>query len=220
MDLGLLLYRTKIEELGYDTVFVEKPVSNIVNFDYKQILSPPPHNTSKQVVNELYIIQKITKNRSQKDTDLILYIDQELDGPFIDLLKKYQLNYPQAYINLFYDIVRPILFNTKAYWNRPRPAQLGRLLNINIDPIITDTIHSASYPSGHTVYSSLVAHILKEYYPQIDTKKLDLLVLQTAEARVSQGVHYPSDNKASLVFSNYVFQQLHPKLRKYKDEQI
>lgn len=220
MLLSQILYRSKIENLGYDTVFVEYPVSPIVDFDYRKILPPPPQNTSSGVVNELNIVSKATLNRTEKQINLIYSIDQELDRPFILLLKKYNLAYPQKYIDTFYDITRPILMNTKSYWNRARPIQLAKLLNIPIDTIITDTIHSASYPSGHTVYSSLVANILKDYYPQISIIEIESLVTQTAEARVAQGVHYPSDNKASIKFSNYVFQKLNPKLRKYKNEQI
>jgi hypothetical protein len=70
------------------------------------------------------------------------------------------------------------------------------------------------------VYSSLVANILKDMYPQIDSKQLDSIVLSVAEARVKQGVHYPSDNKASLIFSKFIFNKLNSKLRKYRDEQI
>lgn len=86
--------------------------------------------------------------------------------------------------------------------------------------MVTDTHHTASYPSGHTVYSNLVALILKNAYPQIDNKELDNIVLETARARVIQGVHYPTDNKASLIFSKYIFDQLNPKLKKYYNDKI
>jgi hypothetical protein len=63
-----------------------------------------------------------------------------------------------------------------------------------------------------------VANILKDMYPQIDHKKLDNIVLSVAEARVKQGVHFPSDNKGSLLFSKFIFNKLNPKLRKYNNE--
>ena len=136
------------------------------------------------------------------------------------MCNKYGINYPQHYINLFYDIVHPLLINTKSYWNRARPKQLADIYGIDIDVIVTDTHHTAAYPSGHTVYSSLVANILKDLYPKIPIKELDNIVLETAKARVLQGVHYPTDNKASLIFSKYVFNQLNNKLRKYYNDQI
>lgn len=218
MDLNNILFRNKIESLGYDKVYLEKPMSNLVDFDWRNILPKPPSNSSNETKKELYLISKETNKRSTQDIDLIHSVDLDLDTPFIKLLNKYKLLYPQRYINLFYDIAHPILINTKSYWNRPRPNQLAKLYKIDIDLIITDSIHTAAYPSGHTVYSRLVANVLKDLYPQINKKELDNIVLETAKARIIQGVHYPSDNKASLIFSNYIFNQLNPKLRKYYND--
>lgn len=217
MNLLDRLYQQKIDSLGYDTVYTELPVSNIIDFDWKNILNKPPSNTDKSTIRELEIVSKATLNRSKSQIDIIHSIDQELDQPFIKLLNKYKLKYPQNYIDLFYDIVRPVLKNTKSYWNRPRPNQLAKIYNIKIDLIITDTIHSGSYPSGHVVYSSLVANILKDTYPEIKIEELDSLVDQTAKARIMQGVHYPSDAEASKIFTKFLFNKLNSKLRKYND---
>ncbi len=218
MNLNNILLRDKIEFLGFDSVITEKPLSNLVDFDWKTILSPPPKNTSDISYNELLFISGQTKKRSKMDINNLLELDLDLDSPFINLLQKYKINYPYRYISLFYDIVHPILMNIKSYWNRPRPQQLARFYNINIDTIITDTIHTPSYPSGHTVYSSLVSLIIKDLYPSVPNTALDRIVLDTARARVLQGVHFPSDNQASLVFSQFIFNKLSPKLRKYYNE--
>lgn len=220
MDLNNILLRDKIESLGFDTVYLEKPMSNLIDFNWKNILPKPPANTSQETKQELLLISKETLRRSKQDIELIHSIDLDLDSPFIKLLNKYRLFYPQRYIDLFYDIVHPVLINTKNYWNRPRPNQLAKLYNINIDLIVTDSIHTASYPSGHTVYSKLVANILKDIYPKIRSKELDAIVLETAKARIMQGVHYPSDNRASITFSDIMYKKLQPKLRKYYDDQI
>lgn len=213
MNLLNYLKKDKIEELGYDTIYLEKPTPSIIDFDWRKILSPPPKNISHSTFKELELIAGITKKRSKKQIDFIYGIDQDLDSSFIKLLDKYNLEYPQKFIDLFYSIIRPVLLNTKGYWNRPRPYQLAKLYNIEIDVIYTDTHHTASYPSGHTVYSNLVANILKDYYPQLNKTKLTNIVLETAEARVLQGIHYPSDNKASITFSNFLFKYLNPKLK-------
>jgi hypothetical protein len=218
MNPFLILHKDKIDSIGYDTVYLEKPMSNLIDFDWKKILKSPALNSSKETLKELSIVSTATKNRTSKDIELVHNVDVDMDTPYILLLKRYNLSYPQNYINLFYDIVRPIVLNIKNYWNRARPKQLAELYNIDIDVILTDTHHTAAYPSGHTVYSSLVAHILKDIYPQINRKELDHIVNETAKARVLQGVHYPSDNQASLVFSKFVFDNLHPKLRKYYNE--
>jgi len=214
------LYKNQIDSLTYDTVYLEKPVSDLVDFDWKKILKSPPPNSSKETLKELNFVSKSTLNRNQKDTELVFNVDKDMDTPYILSLKKYNLKYPQNYINLFYDMVRPVLLNTKSYWNRARPKQLASFLNIPLDVIVTDTHHTASYPSGHVVYSNLAANIIKDLYPQVQIKELDFIVNETARARVLQGVHFPSDNQASIIFSNYMFQKLHAKLRKYYNDTI
>lgn len=217
MNLNLALKHQKINELTYDTVFTEKPMSDLVDFDYKKILQPPPSNTSQIVQKELRIISEQASRKTNDDYDLIFRIDADIDSFYVRLLKSYKLEYPERYITLFYDIVEPILLNTKSYWNRPRPIQLAKFYNIDIEQITTDTIHTAAYPSGHTVYSRIVRNILVDLYPNL-SKNLDIIVEKTAEARIKQGVHYPSDNVASFIFADYVYSKLQPTLKKYMQQ--
>lgn len=215
MNLNLILKNKKIKQLTYDFVFTEKPMSDLVDFDYKTILHPPPENTSYTVQKELDLISYATLNRSKNDYDLIFRMDEDMDSFYIRFLKSQNLEYPQRYIDLFYDIVEPILMNTKSYWNRPRPYQLAKLYGVDIDVIVTNTIHTASYPSGHTVYSKLVANILSDIYSKF-TDSFNNIAKETGMARVKQGVHYPSDNIASFQFADFVYKKLQPKLKKYR----
>lgn len=132
---------------------------------------------------------------------------------FKALVTKYKLIYPINYITEFYKIIQPIIYNIKSFYNRPRPYQLAKYYNIPISIIITDTHDTAAYPSGHTVYSNLVANILNHMYPQIAKYELTSIVKQTGIGRMMQGVHYPSDNAAAVVLSDYLFNSLYPKIR-------
>lgn len=212
INLNSLFKHNEIEKLGYDTVYIERPVPDIVSFNWKNILAAPPSNASKQTLAELEAVSKATLNRSKKDIELVHTVDQDPDSYFIDLAKEYRVEYPADSIKEFYGVVKPILLNIKGVWNRPRPAQLAKYYNIPLEVIVTDTHHTASYPSGHTVYSSLVAMILKHHYPAIDQRKLDILVGNTAKARVLQGVHFPSDNRASLQLTKVLFNKLKDKI--------
>ena len=212
MNLSLVFLYDKIEKLRYNSVSLEFPVPDIISFDYKTILDPPPSNTDPKTLKELTFVAESTFNRSEAEIEQIYSIDRDLDAPFIKLLSKYKLEYPQEYIDTFYNVVQPVLMNIKHYWNRPRPVQLAKLFNIKIDPIVTTTVHTPSYPSGHTMYSRLVANILKHHYPQIENKILDNIVYDTARARVMMGVHFPSDNQASIFLSNYLFKNLVSKM--------
>ena len=89
---------------------------------------------------------------------------------------------------------------------------MAKYYDIPIEVIVTDTHHTAAYPSGHTVYSSLIARILKHHYPIIDQRKLDILIANTAKARVLQGVHFPSDNQASVELTKVLFNKLKDKI--------
>ena len=216
INLNFLLKYETIENLGYSTEYIEKPVADIVDFDWKNILKPPSSNTSKKTMSEIYIVFNATINRSKKDIEQVMLFDKLFDqdskSPFISLSKQYNIEYPYEKILLFYNIIRPIIFNIKSLFNRPRPAELAKYYDIPINVIVTDTHHSAAYPSGHTVYSSMIAKILKYYNPKIDQKKLDKIVTDTAQARVLQGVHFPSDNKASLLLTEVLFDKLKDKI--------
>lgn len=201
----------QIDSIGFDTVYTEYKLPSIIDFDWKNILKSPPANSSQATFDELKIISRATLNRSKKDIEFVYNMDQDLDTPFTKLLAKHNLSYPEEFIDNAYKLIYPLLLNVKNYWNRPRPTQLADIFNIKIDRILTDTIHTPSYPSGHTVYSSLAANILKNRYPKLATE-FDKIVLDTAKARVMQGVHYPSDNQASIVFAKFVYNKLKSKL--------
>lgn len=212
INLNSLLKYGEIEKLGYDTVHIEKPIADIVDFNWKNILRAPPSNTSKQTLSELMVVSQATLNRDKGDIELVHKMDQNPDSYFVDLAQEYKVEYPINSIKEFYGVVKPILFNVKSIWNRPRPSQLAKYYNIPLEVIVTDTHHTASYPSGHTVYSSLIAMILKHHYPIIDQRKLDILVGNTAKARILQGVHFPSDNQASLQLTKVLFNKLKDKI--------
>lgn len=209
MNLLLYLHKDQLNSLGYDTVYLEKPVPDIFkNIDWKNILKNPPSNLSKTTYQELQLLSRLTKNRSKEEIELVTNIDQNIDIPFGLLCDRYGIEYPKNRIKEYYKLIKPILLNVKAYYNRARPNQLAPYFGLKINVIVTDTHHTASYPSGHTVYANLASLLLKKYHPQIDKAKLDNIVDNTAKARMLQGVHYPSDNEASLVLSNFLFNQL------------
>jgi hypothetical protein len=212
MYLNKIFFFETLKDIRYDTVYVEKPMSYLVDFNWKDILKPHPLNTDKETEKEIEIISLATKKRSKEDEELLLSIDKDIDKLFIDLLKQYNIDYPQKEITTLYNLVRPVLLNTKSYWNRPRPNQLAQFFNVDIEVIATDTHHTASYPSGHTAYARLVRNVIKKKHNNINLSKLDSIVNITAKARVMQGVHYPSDNSASIVFADFLFNRLYNKI--------
>jgi len=213
MNLRDIFFFEKIKFLGYDTIYTERPVSDLIDFDWKNIIPAPPTNLDKITKQELEIVYRATKQRTATDTQSILSIDKDIDKLFKYLIQnEYNLDYPETQIDALYSLVRPVLLNIKSYWNRPRPNQLAKLFGLEIDVVVTDTHHTASYPSGHTAYAQLVRNVLHTIYPQVNLSKLDYFVSTTGKARITQGVHYPSDNVASIVFSNFLFNKLYSKI--------
>ena len=43
----------------------------------------------------------------------------------------------------------------KYYFNRPRPEQIAPYYEYRINVMYTETHHTPSYPSGHTIYAEL-----------------------------------------------------------------
>jgi hypothetical protein len=61
------------------------------------------------------------------------------------------------------------------------------------------------------LYAYLAAHVFSEKYPEY-TKNFFELAKQAGIARILQGVHYPSDNKAGLIAAQYLFAKIKEKL--------
>jgi acid phosphatase (class A) len=199
---------TNIDNIKYTTKIVEdKEVSQLINFDYKSILDNPPKNSSVSTLEELIYISKITHNRTDEDIEFVNKIDKNPAFLIIDFCNNKNIIFPKTDFNHLYKTIKPLILNTKYYFNRARPDQLAKFYGLTINIIETDSHHTPSYPSGHTVYARLAANLILESNPEFQYE-LDLIVNKSAHARVLQGVHYPSDNKASIIFTDYIFKRL------------
>ena len=115
-----------------------------------------------------------------------------------------------AKVNAYYNILEQYMYALKFYFNRARPEQLAPYYNRKIDVMYTATHNTPAYPSGHTMYASLLLEILSDKYPEHKTQ-LNKLVDFCGKARELQGVHYPSDNEAS----KKIVRTIYPELKKY-----
>jgi hypothetical protein len=199
---------TDIDDIKYTTDIVEdEQISQLIDFDYKSILDVPSKNSSISTLEELIYVSKITHNRTDKDVEFVNKIDKNPAALVIDFCKNKNIIFPKTDFNNLYKIIKPLILNTKYYFNRPRPDQLARFYGLTINIIETDTHHTPSYPSGHTVYARLAANLILKSNPEF-RYELEQIVDKSAYARVLQGVHYPSDNKASIIFTDYIFKKL------------
>lgn len=206
--------KADLDKVGYleNKVNYDDEIS-ILDIELKSLLPPPPKNSSLTTKREVEEIAKATKNRTRKELDLVYLVDNEPLDLFTNSLSKRGMKFPKDVFDTYYNVLEQYVYSLKFYYNRARPEQLAPYFNIEIDVLYTETHHTPSYPSGHTMYSELAAHILSDLYPELREEFFQLSDY-CGLARILQGVHYPSDNKAARIAVN----KLYPLIKEIQDE--
>ena len=137
-------------------------------------------------------------------------VDKEGGDP---LFKKVLVNkpFPQKEVDKLWGIVENVIQMLKYKYDRPRPYQLAPLMGYDVKVIHTDTHLTPAYPSGHAAYGAIVTYYLAALYPELSSK-LFAIPGQIGLARCLQGVHYPSDNEASMVIVGAIWENIRYKL--------
>ncbi len=209
INLDKIKYAQTFEYNQSPYASVEFPEIGDINlFD---IVPSPPQNSGDTAKKELLYLSNLTKNLTISQQDLVYKIDKNAGFLIEKLVDDKQLDFSAStFISMYHHSLVPIVQHLKFYYNRPRPYQLAELYNIDINRIITSTHKTPAYPSGHTMYASLLSEILSDKYPEHKTQ-LNKLVDSCGKARELQGVHYPSDNEAS----KKIVRTIYPELKKY-----
>jgi hypothetical protein len=169
--------------------------------------TPPPQNSSRVAMNELNEMLDLQSDLTKSDMKLIEKAEDDLVGLIVDHLKDLgvtDLEGAERTMNAIADFTDPLLYKLKNHYNRLRPHQLARVLNVEMYPIIGTTASSASYPSGHALDAFNFGKILAEKYPD---HKAEIIAFcdKAAETRVVAGVHYRSDHSFSKEISKLLF---------------
>ena len=194
-------------------------VPKIITIDWEGVLPEPPKNTSEETKKELQYLEKLTSKLGYEEKNLIDLVDKEPLDLYKPIFSKMGKPIPKKDFEKIWKISEPIVNNLKHKFNRPRPKQLGDLLNYKINVRESKTHHTPAYPSGHTVYAALGAYLFSDMYPHKSSEFFKMISL-AGLARCLQGVHYPSDNEASMVISGAIWQdvryKLFPQLEPYR----
>lgn len=186
-------------------------VSDKITIAWDDVLPDPPTNDGEITKREILYVSELTKNRTNSQVDLIKLVDNEPTDLYHKTLRKLNLEFPKEIFDKSWNILKPIILNLKHRHNRPRPYQLSEKYGIEINLLDSKTAQTPSYPSGHTAYAALGAYILAAKYPQFSEYFFDKV--QTAGmARMLMGVHYPSDNEASMIITGAVWEDMRYKL--------
>ena len=140
--------------------------------------------------NSLAESEKVRKAMQTPDWEYFKLTDVKPTKAFADYLEINKLPNEDQAMNRIVVETYPLIIAIKKYHNRPRPHQV----NPNINEVYSSTAQTPSYPAGHTLQSLLIADMLSKKYPE-RRQDFKQIAERISEARVSVGLHYPSDNE-------------------------
>jgi len=139
-------------------------------------------------LTEAYQVEKIIKQRTEKDVQSIQDHDQE---PYYAIRKVCEENGLEFHDSEFKQIIKesvPVIKHFKDFFNRARPAEV--LSSLNTLP--SKTNKTRSYPSGHAAQSVILARYVAGKVPKLE-KDLMKAAYECGYGRVQAGFHYVSD---------------------------
>ena len=137
--------------------------------------------------------KKVLRKMKNPDTDFYELTDLDSTIAFMRYMDEKGLPYEEKELKKIIDESYPIVKGMKDYYNRPRPNQVNK----EIKALRSKTAQTPSYPAGHAFQSYLIAQHLSKKYP-LHYFSFYSIANRIANARVSVGLHYPSDNKKAF----------------------
>jgi len=148
----------------------------------------PPRDDSFDTNQEIKQLSKAPMNKkfvTEKD---------DIEATFKKTAKSAGVDYPSGLVKkLMDDSTSPIL-KLKKHFNRPRPKELAKKHNINLETIEMASMKTPSYPSGHSAQGVLVGEALADMYPKA-AEKFRKAGKDISKSRNVARAHYKSDSK-------------------------
>jgi hypothetical protein len=221
--LDELSRRTAIDSMRYvdappkrHVAVMARPTPSIQLKDKDIQLPAPPHNSCEKTRDELKFLQNLTSNVTPEQTKLIKLAD---DNMITDIfMVDYDWPDKEQIVAQLEDLnkqINTITMKQKYKFNRPRPEQLAKEYGYNIKVFPSSTTKTPAYPSGHTTLAYVIAYISSDMNPSNRDKDLEK-ANQVALSRMLMGVHYPSDNEASISLAKQIYSSI--KTEWFKDE--
>lgn len=214
---SILNNKVPLSDLKYTKDFVYEEGRGILDIEWKSILPNPPANNSATTKKELDLVIQAAANKSNKALELIYKVDDDPLHLFYDFLDNRNLKYNRYLFEEYYNILESYIYALKYHYNRPRPDQIAPYYNQEVKVVQTTTHQTPAYPSGHTAYAALAAHMLSKKFPQYK-KEFFSLAEQAGTARILQGVHYPSDNVAGFKLAKVIFEEIERRVNDVSEE--
>ena len=174
----------------------ERPVDNVVG-DWKNIgVVPPTENDSPETEKEMEEMISLFKKRDEQS---VKNHDQDVFYGLREYLKENDLKIDADANRKIIQIGQGVGRYYKNKFERIRPYHLADAMNLKFDhmELISNSMKTPAYPSGHSLQSRLLAEFYAKKYPE----HRDELIKKADECglgRVYAGWHYPSDHTESV----------------------
>ena len=194
----------ELNEMTYNEGANEKHQSRIdqpitLFEDISISLQPFPENTSKKTLEEIRYLSNV-----EEDSQFVKEHDK-VAKVFGKLHKDLELEYNQDEAKKYLRESAKYIMGLKYKHQRPRPYQIAKFYNIDLNGVDLDSMKTPSYPSGHATQGHLLGMIYSERYPQ-HRKEFMKLGEDVAESRINGKAHYPSDKKAGIHLAEKLFE--------------
>lgn len=199
----------KLKNLKYkDLLIYGRPteLEKVLPFNYF-VIETPAANDSQETKKDLEKTIDANSTRNPKTDITVLAIDEDPKIMHVSFAKNKKIVFDNHKFEVMYNVLYDILKDLKYYFNRPRPNQIAEFYGTNLNVLNTKTHHTPSYPSGHVAYAALAEMIIAEEYPEY-TDELQELTNKVSFARMKQGVHFESDNIASIQLVRTIYNDL------------
>lgn len=172
------------------------------DFNYsKYKVKNPPKNTSMIVYNELQFLKDLPED------DKYVEEHDDMEKVFEQVCKENNVEYPKELVENLINSAAGIVLDLKYHYNRPRPFQLNKLHNVEMDKKMMDSMKSPSFPSGHAAQGLLLGKILADKYPEYESELLDIAD-DISYSRNMAKAHFPSDTKVGKELAEDMFNYL------------
>jgi hypothetical protein len=132
-------------------------------------------------------IEQVKKAMKTPDWEFFRLTDESPQTAFNDYLLINNLPSADAEMNQVIRDSYDFIIALKKYHNRPRPDEISDIISAP-----SKTANTSAYPSGHALQSYLIAKMLSRKHPE-RRRDFEKIADRIANARVSVGLHYPSD---------------------------
>tara|TARA_R110002020_G_scaffold186223_1_gene384227 strand:- start:6 stop:1139 length:1134 start_codon:yes stop_codon:yes gene_type:complete len=174
---------------------------NDIQLPYNKGLSMKPDNDSKTTLDELKYLSNLKLDVNE------VKAGDKVKKSFIPLIRKNNVSISEDYVKKILKESTKFIMEMKYHYNRPRPFQIAKIYDIDLNGTELDSMRTPSYPSGHAVQGYLVAKLLSKVDLKNSKEYIDMGE-KIANSRIIGKAHFPSDKEFGRKVANVLFEGL------------